>query len=139
MPLSQEAFVEAQYTEGLTIGWEYEPPTPDRAACLEDARQLAEMFKANLMVSKFEALRHIEASAGFGTGQITAKTTQMAIDNQLLPGVILTVTRSWMKKGVHRNVYCRQDGYQSCLLYTSDAADDMQCVDLGGRRIIKKK
>ena len=27
--------------------------------------------------------------------------------------------------------------YGSCLLYTSDAADDMQCVDLGGRRIIK--
>ena len=23
---------------------------------------------------------------------------------------------------------------KSCLLYTSDAADDMQCVDLGGRR-----
>eukprot|EP00825_Cyclidium_porcatum_P008865 TRINITY_DN14445_c0_g1_i1.p2 TRINITY_DN14445_c0_g1~~TRINITY_DN14445_c0_g1_i1.p2 ORF type:complete len:124 (-),score=17.99 TRINITY_DN14445_c0_g1_i1:7-378(-) len=30
-------------------------------------------------------------------------------------------------------------GIYSCLLYTSDAADDMQCVDLGGRRIIKKK
>eukprot|EP00825_Cyclidium_porcatum_P033638 TRINITY_DN3560_c0_g1_i8.p1 TRINITY_DN3560_c0_g1~~TRINITY_DN3560_c0_g1_i8.p1 ORF type:complete len:141 (-),score=28.43 TRINITY_DN3560_c0_g1_i8:24-446(-) len=29
--------------------------------------------------------------------------------------------------------------YKDCLLYTSDAADDMQCVDLGGRRIIKKK
>src|SRR5450756_986673 len=29
-------------------------------------------------------------------------------------------------------------GY-SCLLYTSDAADDLLCVDLGGRRIIKKK
>ena len=28
--------------------------------------------------------------------------------------------------------------YFICLLYTSDAADDMQCVDLGGRRIIKK-
>ncbi|GAB5801170.1 hypothetical protein JMUB7516_27230 [Staphylococcus aureus] len=27
----------------------------------------------------------------------------------------------------------------SCLLYTSDAADDTPCVDLGGRRIIKKK
>eukprot|EP00825_Cyclidium_porcatum_P013499 TRINITY_DN17118_c0_g1_i1.p2 TRINITY_DN17118_c0_g1~~TRINITY_DN17118_c0_g1_i1.p2 ORF type:complete len:112 (+),score=4.66 TRINITY_DN17118_c0_g1_i1:561-896(+) len=27
----------------------------------------------------------------------------------------------------------------TCLLYTSDAADDMQCVDLGGRRVIKKK
>ena len=28
---------------------------------------------------------------------------------------------------------------ESCLLYTSGAAGDMQCVDLGGRRIIKKK
>src|SRR5450756_2034789 len=26
-----------------------------------------------------------------------------------------------------------------CLLYTSDAADDLLCVDLGGRRIIKQK
>src|SRR5659263_775457 len=29
--------------------------------------------------------------------------------------------------------------YYICLLYTSDAADDLLCVDLGGRRIIKKK
>ena len=29
--------------------------------------------------------------------------------------------------------------YSVCLLYTSDAADDLLCVDLGGRRIIKKK
>ena len=31
--------------------------------------------------------------------------------------------------------------YQSyiCLLYTSDAADEEDSVDLGGRRIIKKK
>ena len=27
----------------------------------------------------------------------------------------------------------------TCLLYTSDAADDLLCVDFGGRRIIKKK
>ena len=26
----------------------------------------------------------------------------------------------------------------NCLLYTSDAADDLLCVDLGGRRFIKK-
>eukprot|EP00831_Metopus_contortus_P022833 TRINITY_DN2053_c0_g1_i1.p2 TRINITY_DN2053_c0_g1~~TRINITY_DN2053_c0_g1_i1.p2 ORF type:complete len:198 (-),score=58.66 TRINITY_DN2053_c0_g1_i1:19-612(-) len=31
------------------------------------------------------------------------------------------------------------DLFQNCLLYTSDAADDTPCVDLGGRRIIKKK
>ena len=29
--------------------------------------------------------------------------------------------------------------YLNCLLYTSDAADDLLCVDLGGRRIINKK
>mgnify|MGYP003381683801 CR=1 FL=1 len=28
---------------------------------------------------------------------------------------------------------------QCCLLYTSDAADERSSVDLGGRRIIKKK
>ena len=28
-------------------------------------------------------------------------------------------------------------GLDDCLLYTSDAADDLLCVDLGGRRIIK--
>src|SRR5678810_387455 len=30
-------------------------------------------------------------------------------------------------------------GTYSCLLYTSDAADERSSVDLGGRRIIKKK
>ncbi|CZR83274.1 hypothetical protein CDFC105_43997 [Clostridioides difficile] len=29
--------------------------------------------------------------------------------------------------------------FKDCLLYTSDAADDSLRVDLGGRRIIKKK
>eukprot|EP00831_Metopus_contortus_P064493 TRINITY_DN5771_c0_g1_i4.p1 TRINITY_DN5771_c0_g1~~TRINITY_DN5771_c0_g1_i4.p1 ORF type:complete len:135 (+),score=25.89 TRINITY_DN5771_c0_g1_i4:250-654(+) len=29
--------------------------------------------------------------------------------------------------------------FKSCLLYTSDAADDTPCVDLGGRRILQKK
>ena len=31
------------------------------------------------------------------------------------------------------------DEDQDCLLYTSDAADERSSVDLGGRRIIKKK
>eukprot|EP00658_Telonema_sp_P-2_P053855 TRINITY_DN4256_c0_g1_i7.p2 TRINITY_DN4256_c0_g1~~TRINITY_DN4256_c0_g1_i7.p2 ORF type:complete len:121 (+),score=29.12 TRINITY_DN4256_c0_g1_i7:626-988(+) len=38
---------------------------------------------------------------------------------------------------------CTSDGmphpYEPCLLYTSDAADEEDSVDLGGRRIIKKK
>ena len=31
------------------------------------------------------------------------------------------------------------DRHDPCLLYTSDAADERSSVDLGGRRIIKKK
>ena len=34
----------------------------------------------------------------------------------------------------------RKEGlFKDCLLYTSDAADERSSVDLGGRRIIKKK
>src|SRR5665213_4263626 len=36
------------------------------------------------------------------------------------------------------SVVITRDDVQHCLLYTSDAADDLLCVDLGGRRIIKK-
>src|SRR5664279_5987810 len=32
-----------------------------------------------------------------------------------------------------------QHAFHGCLLYTSDAADEEDSVDLGGRRIIKKK
>ena len=41
--------------------------------------------------------------------------------------------RSARKAGSDPGCLCR------CLLYTSDAADERSSVDLGGRRIIKKK
>ena len=48
--------------------------------------------------------------------------------------------------GYQRNVNILVAGYDfrltpdmGCLLYTSDAADERSSVDLGGRRIIKKK
>ena len=53
--------------------------------------------------------------------------------------------------GLHPRERCRQGpvpgrqrqvhlaGPAVCLLYTSDAADERSSVDLGGRRIIKKK
>ena len=47
----------------------------------------------------------------------------------LLLALVLRLLTAWA---------LRQPGY-TCLLYTSDAADDLLCVDLGGRRIIKKK
>ena len=35
--------------------------------------------------------------------------------------------------------FFQKHGLHTCLLYTSDAADERSSVDLGGRRIIKKK
>ena len=40
--------------------------------------------------------------------------------------------------GLARDIAQTADAY-TCLLYTSDAADERSSVDLGGRRIIKKK
>ena len=42
-----------------------------------------------------------------------------------------------LSKNVGINSACGK--YIACLLYTSDAADERSSVDLGGRRIIKKK
>ena len=53
-----------------------------------------------------------------------------------------SIARVWIKKGsgkIYVNGKLFTDYFSNCLLYTSDAADDTPCVDLGGRRIIKKK
>ena len=42
------------------------------------------------------------------------------------------------KDGVEKDL-ARIAQAEHCLLYTSDAADERSSVDLGGRRIIKKK
>ena len=42
------------------------------------------------------------------------------------------------RSSVHRG-NLHQNVVGTCLLYTSDAADERSSVDLGGRRIIKKK
>ena len=43
------------------------------------------------------------------------------------------------RPGARRADLHRRDLLGGCLLYTSDAADERSSVDLGGRRIIKKK
>ena len=47
-----------------------------------------------------------------------------------------TVIRQALQDLIHEGLIKRRKG---CLLYTSDAADERSSVDLGGRRIIKKK
>ena len=41
--------------------------------------------------------------------------------------------------GIEQKVVNGALSFKACLLYTSDAADERSSVDLGGRRIIKKK
>ena len=52
---------------------------------------------------------------------------------QKIAGAALQRSNSWITS------YVLIKMNRSCLLYTSDAADEEDSVDLGGRRIIKKK
>ena len=71
------------------------------------------------------------------------------MENDYLVSVIIPVhnTANYLRKCVDsvRNQSLKSieiilvENLSICLLYTSDAADDLLCVDLGGRRIIKKK
>ena len=44
-----------------------------------------------------------------------------------------------VKPSIFLNKIKEEESFKNCLLYTSDAADERSSVDLGGRRIIKKK
>src|SRR5665213_2576383 len=50
----------------------------------------------------------------------------------------LTLADVWVDPELRRISSSGPAEQATCLLYTSDAADDLLCVDLGGRRIIKK-
>ena len=56
----------------------------------------------------------------------------------LVDKLIFNEISSYNELYSENNYRCETLKGYACLLYTSDAADDMQCVDLGGRRIIKK-
>ena len=56
------------------------------------------------------------------------------------PGDPRLLTReAWEILTQASEVFLRTERHPTCLLYTSDAADERSSVDLGGRRIIKKK
>ena len=55
-------------------------------------------------------------------------------ENPASPGPARQIAPSLPAQGAGPIVRC-----YPCLLYTSDAADERSSVDLGGRRIIKKK
>ena len=58
----------------------------------------------------------------------------MQVGDPFLEKLLLEACLEAMRSGAIEGI---QD--MGCLLYTSDAADERSSVDLGGRRIIKKK
>ncbi len=91
------------------------------------------------MESKYEEIRNLMfklshlgvwnffQESGFFIGNAPNRGIR-AWQNRIYPKISMTEIEI-MENEMHRH----------CLLYTSDAADDLLCVDLGGRRIIKKK
>src|SRR5678809_1413534 len=72
--------------------------------------------------------------------QASAKNSKKQIPNSKLNTNNLWVSRVLASQHKEGRVYATLNGYRiDCLLYTSDAADERSSVDLGGRRIIKKK
>ena len=75
-----------------------------------------------------------DAQESRGLGDVYKRQSQSSGSQAFTPGSDVTADAAgtggrWGAWGTARR----------CLLYTSDAADDLLCVDLGGRRIIKKK
>src|SRR5664279_790716 len=70
-------------------------------------------------------------------GQIDAGSTAPADRNKFIRCVTVKEQHAELVK--HEVQVIWSDYFKPCLLYTSDAADEEDSVDLGGRRIIKKK
>jgi hypothetical protein len=84
---SQEEFVESQFTDGLTIGRNYEPWLPDDATSLEDVQSFAGFFESGKIVPTFGAFRHIEVTVGDDSGKVRLMIMRGAIaKNNLVAG-----------------------------------------------------
>ena len=85
-------------------------------------------MKLNVKAVNFEIAERLEK-------HIAKKTKRY---EKLLPEsaemeIQLTVVKP--ETNLNKETHVRVVGVGACLLYTSDAADDTPCVDLGGRRI----
>ena len=75
-------------------------------------------------------------------GQGSKKSIQAQI-SEMGSNMIMIHPGADMRGGVRQGPSAMQTlkltDYEACLLYTSDAADELLCVDIGGPRITKKK
>mgnify|MGYP003378374756 CR=1 FL=1 len=64
---------------------------------------------------------------------------RLLLHHEVVPEPVTTTKEPDEAKAVPASPGATEYIYHTCLLYTSDAADERSSVDLGGRRIIKKK
>ena len=98
-----------------------------------------------------DGIRYLVRSRGLGDvykrqvgalGLHSKRPGRLSLDRERIPNAVERVceTGRVLRNGRYlwqaRNVVKVSGG---CLLYTSDAADERSSVDLGGRRILKKK
>ena len=69
-----------------------------------------------------------------GLGDVYKRQLRSRANGNLLGVTELINRKKYQSDAAQNAVWCL-----TCLLYTSDAADERSSVDLGGRRIIKKK
>ena len=86
----------------------------------QESRGLGDVYKRQLPHGRYERL-----------------VTGHAPHQPGLAGATAVYQGAGARPGLWGRHVCARPG--RCLLYTSDAADDLLCVDLGGRRILKKK
>ena len=82
-----------------------------------------------------DGIRDLVRSRGLGD---VYKRQPTSLGVPVLPEVGITYARS-SGLGLVKAISVASVDATPCLLYTSDAADERSSVDLGGRRIIKKK
>src|SRR5664280_3288637 len=82
----------------------------------------------------FTFLRHFRGTDSFFN--LASVVKRAGIVAMLFFSFMIT---SWGQTTFTLNLAANANWTTACLLYTSDAADEEDSVDLGGRRIIKKK
>src|SRR5665648_805088 len=115
--------------------------------CVDDIADLKRVFQQNIIpllqeyfYGDFAKIGLVLGEAFFEKVQIPTKTifatfTHDAQD-ELNEKPVYRLKQSWTEGEFEKAI---KEMVNPCLLYTSDAADEEDSVDLGGRRIIKKK
>src|SRR5450756_663606 len=97
--------------------------------------------KLNGLSGSESAINNLDAAGKkFSLGNIASGVDSIASKFTGMGVVGLTVLSNLTNRAVNAGISMLKaltiDPIKACLLYTSDAADDLLCVDLGGGRII---